>query len=472
MSTDQSVMKGLLGVSTLLNSEAIKLAIAKYGSELATYALRRTIEKARRAVIGGAPVPTQSELEAETAALADRIAGTSLREVVNATGIVLHTNLGRAPLGERVYEELGPIVTGYSNLEFDLETASRGSRHDHLSLMLRYITGAEDAVVVNNNTAALILALGTLAAGREVLISRGELIEIGGSFRLPDIMAASGAIMVEVGTTNKTRLADYERAITEKTALILKAHRSNFAITGFSESPSIKELASLARSRGLPFVYDLGSGLLRKPESLLDLAEPDVRSSLADGADLVLFSGDKLLGGPQAGIAAGRGELVARLRKAPLMRALRVCKLTIAALACVMRSYLSDEALARDNPVFAMLSQSPEALRKKAQKLARALRKEGLACEVVDSPAQCGGGTLPDLVIASSAVSLAFGQETTVRRSKMAETAFEAMLALPRPILGLLRSAELQLDVLTLDEADFPYVASALALIAGGAPPA
>ncbi|MCX7025298.1 MAG: L-seryl-tRNA(Sec) selenium transferase [Spirochaetes bacterium] len=456
-------MKYLPGVNAVLNSDPIREVIKKYGSALATHATRSVLERARDAINEGAETPEHGKLEREAADLAERIALPALKEVVNATGVVIHTNLGRSPLGARVLRDLSPIVNGYSNLEFDLQSASRGSRHDHVSLLLKYLTGAEDALVVNNNTAGLILALGTLASGREVIISRGELIEIGGSFRLPEIMEASGATMVEVGTTNKTRIADFEKAITEKTALLMMAHRSNFAIRGFTEEVSVRELASLAVRKGIPFLYDLGSGLLRKPTSLSFLDEPDVRSSLADGADLVLFSGDKLLGGPQSGIVAGKEALISRLKKAPLMRALRVGKLTLAALTSVMRSYLNDESLMRDNPVFSMLSQSPENLKRKASKLADAIQKTGVECDVVESAAQCGGGTLPDLKLDSFSVRILFRERTTVKRSKSGERVFAALLALKRPVLGVLRAAELHLDVLTLNESDFPFIASALA---------
>ncbi|MFH2034091.1 MAG: L-seryl-tRNA(Sec) selenium transferase, partial [Candidatus Margulisiibacteriota bacterium] len=320
-----NALRKLPGVDVLLNEASVKELAAAHGIELVTYAARNTINSAREKILNGSP---QIDLVSEVKNLIEKISKPSLKPVINATGIILHTNLGRAPLS---FEP----IRGYCNLEFDLETGKRGKREAHLKAPLKYITGAEDTLVVNNNAAAIVLILNTLASGKEVIISRGELIEIGGSFRINEIMASAGVKMVEVGTTNKTRLSDYENAVTENTALIFKAHKSNYSIKGFSEEVGIKELAEFSRKKGIPFVYDIGSGLLRKPKNLNLEGEPDVRSALKDGAYLVCFSGDKLLGGPQAGIIAGKKELISKLAKAPLMRALRVGKMTIAGLSAV-----------------------------------------------------------------------------------------------------------------------------------------
>ena len=306
----------------------------------------------------------------------------ALRRVLNATGVIVHTNLGRAPLAAGRARARRARSAGYSNLEYDLSSGSRGSRQDHLAPLLRRLTGAEAAIVVNNNAAALLLALAALAEGREVVVSRGELIEIGDGFRIPDVLARSGARLVEVGTTNRTRAADYERAIGPETALLLRVHQSNFRVVGFTEQPRVDELAAVARRHELPLVDDLGSGALVDVEG-----EPTPAASLAAGADLVCFSGDKLLGGPQAGIVAGRADLVERLRRHPLQRALRSDKLTLAALEGTLALYLDrpDEV-----PVLRMLREPVEAVRARAERLAAAI-----GGTVEETVARVGGGALP-----------------------------------------------------------------------------
>jgi L-seryl-tRNA(Ser) seleniumtransferase len=279
----------LPGVDTVLKQENIIGLVSRHGHELVAYVIRDVIDEIRTDMLTGKQAPGIEQIAETVCEKIKVFSSPTLKRVVNATGVVLHTNLGRAPLGEKVLEELKDIIRGYSNLEFNLKKASRGQRNDHVVSLLRFITGAEDAVVVNNNAAAIILALNTLAKNREVIISRGELIEIGGSFRIPEIMAASGAKMVEVGTTNKTHLADYEKAINQNTALIVKVHKSNYYIKGFSEEVPLKELVKLAHSAGLPVLYDIGSGLLRKPGNLPLREEPDVKTSLREGADLVTF---------------------------------------------------------------------------------------------------------------------------------------------------------------------------------------
>src|SRR5207248_5347260 len=308
-----------------------------------------------------------------------------LRGVINATGVIAHTNLGRAPLATAALERVRDAAGGYSNLEYDLSAGARGSRQDHVAPILRRLTGAEAALVVNNNAAAVLLALAALAEGREVLVSRGELIEIGDGFRIPDVLARSGARLVEVGTTNRTHAADYERAITPETALLLRVHQSNFRVIGFTEQARVDELAQVALSHELVLVDDLGSG------ALVDLGdEPVARASLAAGADLVCFSGDKLLGGPQAGIVVGRAELVKRLRRHPLQRALRADKLTLAALEGTLGLYLDPERAAREVPVLRVLHEPPETVRARAERLANAV-----GGEVEETVARVGGGALP-----------------------------------------------------------------------------
>lgn len=462
--------RGLPSVDALLKRDEINPLIETVGRELVTFAVRESIDRARQSVKKSEACPQMDDLIASVQETVAMMAEPSLKPVLNATGIVLHTNLGRVPLGIKVLRDIGPIVSGYSNLEFDLKKADRGHRNAHISHLLAFITGAEQAVVVNNNAAALILVLSTLAAGKEVIISRGELIEIGGSFRIPDILAASGARMVEVGTTNKTRVTDYEKAITPNTAILLKAHKSNYTISGFTEEVEVAQLAGLARKNNLVMLYDIGSGLLRKPARLPLETEPDVRSSLRDGADLVAFSGDKLLGGPQSGIVVGKKELVSRLEKAPLMRALRVGKLTIAALSSVVRSYLTDESLRADLPLFRMLGSSPDTLKKRAERLVSMLQQSDIAAKVVESKGQCGGGTLPGVEIESYAVAMVAKHESRQGRSDYAKRVYQSLLTARRPVVGVLRQGELIFDMLTLDDSELEQLNSTLRAVILGAP--
>ncbi len=460
-----ALLRKLPGVDQVLGSEKIKEESTRCGAELVRFIVRGVIDGARTEILAtGRPVEGEDIVKkcVETIACMTR---PHLKEVVNATGIVIHTNLGRAPLGPKVLADIAGVVTGYSNLEYDLDAMQRGHRADHVVPLLTFLTKAEDAVVVNNNAAGIMLALAVLAKGREVIISRGELVEIGGSFRIPEILAASGAVMVEVGTTNKTRLSDFEKAITPNTALIMKAHRSNFDMIGFTEEVPVGELAALAHRHGLPFLYDIGSGLIRRPRGLPLEGEPDVASAVADGADLVAFSGDKLLGGPQAGIVAGRRELIARLKEAPMMRALRVDKLTLAVLSSVARSYFDDRSLVRDLPLFAMLEQPEERLQEKAAALLKALQAENVTAKLAASVGRCGGGTLPSLELPSRAVQILSGKGAQKERSLFAERLFAALHRCERPIVAVLRQGDIFFDVLTLDAADIPYVAAETARI-------
>ena len=450
-------------MDALLKEAAVSEACTRFGRDLVKSALRQALERAREMTRQNGEAPLVPQIIEMALQCCGDFSRPSLRPVINASGIVIHTNLGRVPLGERIMADIQATVGSYCNLEFDLETGKRGHRSDHFRSLLCQVTGAEEVAVVNNTAAALILVLSTLAQGKEVIVSRGELIEIGGSFRLPDIMAASGAIMKEVGTTNRTRLSDFEQAITDRTALLVKAHRSNYAISGFTEEASLKELVQLGKAKGIPVLYDIGSGLLRKPENLPLADEPDVRSSLETGVDLIAFSGDKLLGGPQSGIIAGRRELVARLQRAPLMRALRVGKLTIAGLTSAVRAYLDDSRLTETLPLFAMLTATPDQLERRAVALREQLSENGVPATVVKSSARCGGGTMPNLEIPSFAVVVTAQEGSQQQRSAFAERLFHALLVLERPILGILRGGELVFDVLTMKEADVACVASAVA---------
>jgi L-seryl-tRNA(Ser) seleniumtransferase len=361
--------------------------------------------------------------------------------VLNATGVVVHTNLGRAPLAPEALDRVCEASAGYSNLEYDLEAGSRGSRQDHVAGLLRELTGAEAALVVNNNAAAVLLALAALAEGREVVVSRSELVEIGDGFRIPDVLARSGAELLEVGTTNRTRVGDYERAITDRTAVLLRVHQSNFRIVGFAERPQARELARLAERKGLALVDDLGSGAL---VSLGD--EPTAQESVAGGAHIVTFSGDKLLGGPQAGIAVGRADLIERMRRHPLQRAVRADRLTLAALEGTLALY---RAGSRELPVLRMLEEPADAVRARAERLA-----ELTGGTVEATVARSGGGALPTAEIPSYACALPLELAQPLRRGEP-------------PVIGIVRDDRLLLDCRTLADADIDEVAAAVAAARG-----
>ena len=355
-------------------------------------------------------------LEERITSLVERILAHSLQPVINATGVILHTNLGRAPLPESVAEEFRWMATRYSNLEYDLEAGARGKRDVHTAEMLTRLTGAEAAIVVNNCAAAVLVTLAALARGGEVIVSRGELIEIGDGFRIPEIMEQSGAILREVGTTNRTRLADYEAAINEKTRLLLRVHPSNFKVTGFTDKPALGQLVELSQRTGLPLVEDLGSGCL------VDLTEhgitePTVRHSVEAGVGIVTFSGDKLLGGPQAGIIAGKKDLIARVRRHPLFRALRVDKLTIAALEVTLGAYL--RAAWDEIPVMRMIRMTPQELKRRAENFLRELRPElpldEVEIEVVDGASLAGGGSTPTQSLPSKVIRIASVRYSTAK---------------------------------------------------------
>jgi len=441
-------------------------------------AARRAIAKRREAILGGrgdpapgvAPevTPDVTIDPREVAADAAVLARPALRRVINATGVVLHTNLGRAPLAKAARAAIDAVAAGYSNLEYNLERGERGSRHDHLRALLRELTGAEDAIVVNNNAAATVLGLAALAAGKEVIVSRGELIEIGGSFRLPEILALSRGVLVEVGTTNKTHPRDYEAAIGPATGLLLKVHRSNFAIVGFTSEVAAADVVALGRARGIATMIDLGSGALvdRATQRRWGLPdEPTVAETVASGADLVTFSGDKLCGGPQAGIAVGTAAAIERARKHPLMRALRPDKLTLAGLAATL-------ALVRDGklgeiPTARMLGAPVERLRADAVTLARTIGAvDGLAIAIEPCRGAVGGGAMPEAQLASWAV--------TLRGASVGADAIDAGLRRASvPVVGRIEDGRVWLDVRTIAADEAGDVAAAVqglgATVAAGA---
>ena len=425
-------LRDLPSVDRLLADEVL----ASAPRALATAAAREALERARDAIRAG---DEPGDVLATARDLLARLTAPSLRRVINATGVIVHTNLGRAPLAATAIERVTEVGAGYSDLELDLESGSRGSRQDHVAGLLRQLTGAEAALVVNNNAAGVLLALAALAEGREVVVSRGELVEIGDGFRIPDVLARSGARMVEVGTTNRTRAADYERAIGPETGALLRVHQSNYRIVGFTAAVSTEELARIAQRAGLPLVDDLGSG------SLLDVGdEPTVAASLAAGADLVCFSGDKLLGGPQAGVVVGRAELVERLRRHPLQRALRADKLTLAALEGTLGLLADPETARREIPVLRMLHEPVESVRERAERLAGLI-----GGEVEETVARVGGGALPLAELPSAACAIDEDVATLLRLGEP-------------PVVGIVRDGRLLLDARTLTDPEVDEVARAV----------
>jgi len=449
-------LRSIPSVNRLLAVPQVHVLMEMHGRPLILTLLRQTLDHIRRDIADGIPAPSFEETVERLIASINALTEGGLRRVINATGVLLHTNLGRAPFGRELLLENLPILEGYSNLEFRLESGERGHRREHLAPLLRLATGAEDALVVNNNAAGVMLALHTFAKAKEVISSRGELIEIGGSFRMPDIIEASGAHLVEVGATNRTRISDYERAISERTSVILKSHCSNYAITGFTEQTSIRDLASLSRNRGLILLHDIGSGLVGAAVSPLLSGEPDARSSIADGADLVTFSCDKLLGGPQAGIIAGRSELIAAMASQPLMRALRVEKITIALLRTILLRHLGGNEDVAPSALAALLQRTTLQRASMAKQLAGMLRERNIACTVVPSNGCFGGGSLPGQHIESHAVRI----EISTARS--ADALILALLRASTPVVSVPREGKIYLDVLAMFDEDIPIVATAV----------
>ncbi|MGD0764827.1 MAG: L-seryl-tRNA(Sec) selenium transferase [Dehalococcoidia bacterium] len=417
----------LPSIDRLIGDERVRGLTAAYSARAITDSAREELDAARRAIAAGEPCPP---FDAIVSSLLERVAAAAaptLRPVINATGIIIHTNLGRAPLSDDAIAAMEAAGRGYSNLEFDLDQSERNSRHVHLEGLLRRVTGAEAGIAVNNNAAAVLLALSALAAGKEVVISRGQLVEIGGGFRIPEIMAQSGAHLVEVGTTNRTYLSDYEAAISDSTAALLRVHTSNFRVVGFAASVPLADLARLTHERGLLLLDDLGSGCLLDTTRFGLAKEPTIQESLADGADLVFSSGDKLLGGPQAGIVVGRGNLVAALKRHPLARAARLDKTAVAALAATLGHYVKDEAEAQV-PVWRMIAMPLPTIAARARRWARAL---GAATRDVDGRSLVGGGSLPEeslptklLAIGSPGVDV----EALARRLRLGQTAVVARI--------------------------------------------
>ncbi|MGZ5213423.1 MAG: L-seryl-tRNA(Sec) selenium transferase [Actinomycetota bacterium] len=454
------VRRRLPSVDALLRSEPGRRAIANFGRPIVKRMLIQTLQETRGWAARGADPPSDDELLAHAIGLASKVA-TGLTPVINATGVVLHTNLGRAPLPVAAARAAARAARAYSDLEIDRETGKRGKRSTRAEALLIALTGAEDALVVNNCAAALLLALAALARRKEVLVSRGELVEIGGEFRIPDIMSASGAKLVEVGTTNRTRTSDYRSAITERTGAILKVHPSNYRVVGFTATPPAKDLPAVASKRGVPFIFDVGSGLLRHEQGMPP-DEPSVTEALSEGADLVTCSGDKLLGGPQAGIAVGRADLVAKLRTHPIARAVRVDKMQIAALETVLAMHASG----RENelPVRRMLLESTDELSKRAHRLAESLDGDLEGAHVRKCRSVVGGGSMPGTSMpswgvavktadpAAFAARLRAGSPSVFCRIEADAAVFDVRTVLPDQLPDLTRAIQYALEGDDLDE--------------------
>jgi L-seryl-tRNA(Ser) seleniumtransferase len=449
---DRHGRSALPAVDRILRSEGGDALIARYGRTLALDAVRAALAERRTT---GAAASVAVIVEQSARALA-RLTRPSQRRVFNLTGTVLHTNLGRAPLPEAAIAAAAAAMRDPTTLEYDTETGRRGERDDHVSGWLKRLTGAEAALAVNNNAGALVLALNALSDGRETIVSRGELIEIGGSFRLPDIMARAGARLREVGTTNRTHLADYAAAIGPQTGLILKVHTSNYAIQGFTAAAPAAKLAALARQHAVPFVEDLGSGSLVDLEAWGLPQEPTVAEALAQGADLVTFSGDKLLGGPQAGLVVGRADLVGRLARNPLKRALRLDKIRLAALEAVLRLYADPDRLAAQLPALRLLTRPAAEIEALGRRLLPALQEAvaGIAdTSLIETRSQIGSGALPVSLLPSAALAL---RPIGVKSGAAVEILARALRALPIPVIGHIEAGNVVLDLRCLeDEAAF-----------------
>jgi len=390
----QEELRKLPGVDRLLKERAVRALAEEYGHDLTVEAIRQALDLARRPIMAGQDCPSTDELVEMTRANLEARSRPTLRPVINATGVIIHTNLGRSPLSAEARAAMELAARGYTNLEYDLEAGRRGSRYVHAEKLLGWLTGAEAALVVNNNAGAVLLILTALAQGKEVIVSRGHLVEIGGGFRMPAVMRQSGARLVEVGTTNRTYIQDYEEAITEETALLMRVHRSNFRLTGFVHEPELGQLVELGKKKGLLVVDDLGSGALLDTSAYGLAHEPTLHETIAHGLALVSASGDKLLGGPQAGIIVGRRDVIAKLKRHPLTRALRVDKTTIAGLQATLLHYLKGEA-EKKVPIWRMIAASIEAIEERAVAWSEKLAEAGVTASVMDGRSTVGGGSLP-----------------------------------------------------------------------------
>ncbi len=450
MEEKQQLLSSLPSVDEILRSNQGTEWLKTYPRRYVTQAIREVIDQRRKDILRGFTSDISEEsMMAVIEHIIGKLSSYSLKPLINATGIVIHTNLGRSLLSEKALENIRNVAESYSNLEYELEEGRRGKRYSHIKRILREVTGAEDALIVNNNAGAVMLCLNTLSQGRETIVSRGELVEIGGSFRMPEVMAASGAILREVGTTNKTHLFDYERAINDNTALIAKVHKSNFRVMGFADEVSVEDLVSLGSKYQIPVMFDLGSGCLidLKPFGISD--EPVVKDIVGSGVDITTFSGDKLLGGPQGGVIVGKKEYIERIQKNPITRAMRIDKLTLAGFEATLMEYIDEERVVENIPTLRMLLQSPEDIKGRANRIAKKLKKEIQNAHIMVMPdsSRAGGGSLPEIDFPTYVVS--------IRPNNLSVNEIEMRLrAGTPPIISRIREDSLILDARTVREVD------------------
>ena len=457
--TIREKLSKLPSVDECLKSQQGQKWLEAYYRKTVVRSIREVVESKRKEILDGKdPDVSLDVISPDIEAAIRRFSAYKLRPLINATGIVIHTNLGRSVLSEKAIENVAAIAGGYSNLEYEISKGKRGKRYSHLKGILLELTGAEDAVVVNNNAAAVLICLDTFARGREVIVSRGELVEIGGSFRVPEVMKSSGAILREVGTTNKTHLSDYENALCGNTGLLMKVHQSNYKITGFTEEVPVDRLVKLGREFNISVIDDLGSGSLLGLEKYGIHGEPTVQEVIKQGADLVTFSGDKLLGGPQAGIIVGREKLVNRIQKNPMLRAMRIDKMTFAALEATFMQYLDEEKAIRDIPTVRMLTESRDIIKKRAKKILSALKKavSDLAdMDVRPDQSRAGGGSLPEADFPTFAVS--------VKPKGISVNELEKKLRLGAPpVIARIKEDVLLLDARTVQDSEIKILVNCI----------
>ncbi|MCI1248449.1 MAG: L-seryl-tRNA(Sec) selenium transferase [Megasphaera sp.] len=455
----QLILSRIPKVDVLLERPFMKRWEQTYSRNLIKVAIQQVLSRLRQEILDGTcgTIPDEEVIEKNVIAYFQRRRQFHLQRVINGTGTILHTNLGRAVLGKEISEHVARIASSYSNLEYDLEQAHRGSRYQHLQAILKKLTGAEDVLVVNNNAAAVMLALTTLIKGKEVIISRGELVEIGGFFRIPEVIELSGGTIHEVGTTNKTHMEDYHRAINENTGAIMKVHTSNYRIIGFTETAPAEKLAALAHEHGLPFINDLGSGLFIDMRRFGLPYEPTVSESLNQGCDVVTFSGDKLLGGPQAGIIVGKKSYIEQMKKNQLLRALRVDKMTLAALEATLQLYLDEDLAVRNIPVLQMLAQDQRTCMNKAERLHQALADCGAPVRTSVEPCRdmVGGGSYPEYTLPGYVVTVEAAQLT-------AEEIEQQLRHSDVPVICRIQKDKVCLSVRTIEEDDFASICEAV----------
>lgn len=453
MSVNTALLRKIPKIDEILKQPSIEAADCSHS--ILMESIRETLDSLRQNILGGNDSVSlgMDDICAQVMELVTQKNTMHLRPVINATGIILHTNLGRAKLSDRAVDAITSIAQDYNNLEYNLEKGARGSRYDHVDKLICKITGAEAAMAVNNNAAAVMLILSTMAKGHEVVVSRGELVEIGGAFRVPDIMAQSGGTLVEVGTTNKTHYSDYVNAITEETGALLKVHTSNFKIMGFFEEVTLEEMVEIGHSRNLPVIYDMGSGSLVRLENYGIQDEPNVLDLMKTGVDILSFSGDKLLGGPQAGIIIGKKEWIDKMKKNPLTRAFRIDKFTLAALEATLRDYLDPDVALKSIPTLQMMTATLDDLKPKGQKLYDLLSNEpeGYTVELTEDFGQIGGGSVPTQMIPSVVIAL---KTTKISLDKLEEELRKVSL----PIIARISKERMLFDVRTIDERHFEYI--------------